>query len=92
MSFLLRATLVIGVLSYCAAHRDRPVVFSLQGDGSAGTALAAAWEALPSDAKERVAREGTAEIVRRMAGSTPVSRDTLGDDDRRPSWRGADSR
>ncbi len=94
LSFLLRASLVIGTLSYLAA----------QGGGSAphppgevaprlSAALADPVAAIPQGTRERVAREALTELVRR-AGQTvpavagPASRDTLLASDRAPPWRG----
>lgn len=91
MSFVFRAALVIGALSWLAARRDQP-----EGDRptSAVASLPALWEALPPEIRDRALREGTAEAGRRIVGSLslPVSRDTLAEADRRPAWRGAEAR
>lgn len=86
MSFLLRATLVIGVLSWLALQRQGADVPGLATAPSAKAALAA-WDALPAPAREAASREAGAEIVRRMRGA-PTSADTLDDSDRKPTWRG----
>ncbi|MER2268742.1 hypothetical protein [Methylobacterium oxalidis] len=94
MSFLLRAALVIGTLSYFALREGRqappalpPVPASVP---DLAQALPAAWNAVPPEARERVAREGLAELSRRL--SVPPSQDTLAEADRRPAWRGAEGR
>lgn len=94
MSFLLRAGLVIGVLSFLAVQRQGATtrhdpLASLPE--RAATTLPSAWNALPPEARQRIAREGTAEIARRLA-AMPRSEDTLGETDRRPEWRGAPGR
>ena len=120
MSFLLRAALVIGALSYLAMLRGAPGTHT--GDAPTGIAglasamgdalpaglkaapapnppgpaaspggLAAAWSAVPSDARQRLAREAVAEIGRRTAAAV-ASRDTLAETDRRAPWRGAEPR
>ena len=100
LSFLLRAGLVVGALSYLALGRDRPdrqglaEVVSGAVTDAAGAALAHTAAALPPEAQSRVAREALAGLVRR-AGQTvpevqdPPSRDTLLAADRAPAWRGA---
>ncbi|MDR7037701.1 MULTISPECIES: hypothetical protein [Methylobacterium] len=96
MSFLLRAALVIGTLSYFALRKDGsppalPAPPTLAGSVPAlSEALPAAFNALPPEARERIAREGLAELTRRL--SVPPSHDTLAEADRRPSWRGAEAR
>ncbi|AWN44449.1 hypothetical protein [Methylobacterium durans] len=96
MSFLLRAALVIGTLSYFALRKDGaapvpPAAAPLAGSVPAlAEALPAAFQALPAEARERIAREGLAELSRRL--SVPPSQDTLAEADRRPAWRGAEAR
>lgn len=90
MSFVIRAALVIGVLSYLAMNRDQPGLAPRAE--VAVPSLADAWEAMPASARERLVREGTAEVGRRMAAVGLVSRDTLADSDRQPPWRGTGGR
>ncbi|KQT84454.1 hypothetical protein [Methylobacterium sp. Leaf466] len=85
MSFVLRAVLVIGALSYFAAQRDAPDA----GPRAAAVSPASLWNALPPDLRERAIREAAAEATRQMPGATS-SRDTLAAADRRPAWRGVD--
>jgi len=97
MSFLLRAALVIGALSWMALQRQGSATPDLpQVDKAALEATAlAAWEAIPEPARTAALHEGGAEIARR-AGSAlataPVSRDTLLESDRTLPWRGAPTR
>lgn len=94
MSFLFRAVLVIGVLSYFAMQRQDTVVKTDQAGTLAERAAAtlpAAWNGLPTDARQRVAREGASEITRRLSVMAR-SEDTLGATDRRPDWRGVAGR
>jgi hypothetical protein len=93
MSFLIRAGLVIGVLSWLALQR--------QGEPAptppaVADAAAEAWEALPAPMRDAALREGAAEIGRRagqalaaLPSGRPASRDTLLDSDRKVPWRGA---
>lgn len=101
MSFLLRATLVIGTLSYLAATRGGPAdgarepglpeaAVSGIRDGLAG-ALPAVWNAVPKETREGIARDALAELSRR-ATAVPASRDTLAEMDRRSPWRGIEGR
>ncbi|WP_375456177.1 hypothetical protein [uncultured Methylobacterium sp.] len=115
MSFLLRAALVIGTLSYLAAMRDRPGVpgassvatatetalaASIQGQPAAPGkdaalpaaigGLQAAWNAMPAQARQRIAHEAVAELGRRTGPAT--SHDTLAEADRRAAWRGTEPR
>ena len=103
MSFLLRAVVMIGVLSYFAIRAggpggrpaDEPVTVGSLSEQAAAVldrplsaardALPVAWGAVPSDARERLARDALAELTRRVG---PPSRDTLAEADRRPPWRG----
>ena len=114
MSFLLRAALVIGALSYLAAQRGVPGVATppspaavaahlptmLPATMSPATVspaaemlnvLPSALAGLPPETRERLAREGLAELSRRLGGA-PASRDTLAAADRNPPWRGAEPR
>lgn len=91
MSFLLRVGLVVGALSFLAVEKQGETarldpLASLPD--RAAKALPSAWNALPPEARQRVAKEASAEIARRLA-ATPRSEDTLGETDRRPEWRGA---
>ncbi|MCJ2083044.1 hypothetical protein [Methylobacterium sp. J-090] len=105
MLFLVRAAVVIGGLSYLAMHRDLDSVPSLPkvpvqalvsqtmaAPVRPVQALAAAWDAMPADARERMVRDGTDALVRHLGTTRPVSADTLADADRRPPWRGVASR
>ncbi|MFD1301403.1 hypothetical protein [Methylobacterium marchantiae] len=93
MSFIIRAGLVIGALSYLAAHRDDPASMARLSAPPVQQAVSAAWGALPADAREKALSDGAETIVRQMAGSVAgASRDTLAETDRRPAWRGADGR
>lgn len=92
MSFILRATLVIGALTYFAAQRlGQPVDAAglVAGLEAGHTDAAVAWTAVPAEARERIAREGAASLGLRLA-TLPPSRDTLADSDRRPAWHGAE--
>lgn len=122
MSFLLRAALVIGALSYLAMLREPHSTRTSEGQtGPAGLAsavesalpaglkaapaappspagttanlgvLAAAWSAMPPEARQRIARETVAELGRRT-GAAVASRDTLAETDRKAPWRGAEPR
>ena len=65
---------------------------SLAAQVQPGQALAAAWDAMPADAGDRMVRDGTDALVRRLGTSRSASADTLADADRRPPWRGVASR
>ncbi|KAB1070099.1 hypothetical protein [Methylobacterium planeticum] len=115
MSFLLRAALVIGALSYLAAQRGVPGIATPPSPDAAAAAVPAAiglptaaavlgglpaalpavlpavLGSLPPEARERLAREGLAELSRRV-GAAPASRDTLAAADRSPPWRGVEPR
>ncbi|KQO71100.1 MULTISPECIES: hypothetical protein [unclassified Methylobacterium] len=86
MSFLIRAGLVIGVLSWLALQRQGE---RAPAPPAVADAAAAAWDALPAPLRDAALREGAAEIGRRAFTASPVSRDTLSDSDRKVPWRGA---
>ncbi|MEH3063127.1 MAG: hypothetical protein PGN33_10350 [Methylobacterium radiotolerans] len=98
MTVLLRAALVIGVLSYFAMLRTGadPAAEARRLAGAVPSAQAvvpAALEAVPSETRERavravLARGLMAELSRRAAEAP--SNDTLQETDRQPAWRGAD--
>ncbi|MGU3359914.1 hypothetical protein ACLBWX_06215 [Methylobacterium sp. M6A4_1b] len=91
MSFLIRAGLVIGALSWLALQRQGETL--TPGPAGAGAA-AAAWDALPAAMRDAALREGAAEIGRRAGQAVApvsVSRDTLTESDRKVPWRGAQS-
>ncbi|SDN76281.1 hypothetical protein SAMN05216360_11117 [Methylobacterium phyllostachyos] len=106
MTVLLRAALVIGVLSYLALMRGGadPAAEARKLTGSlpsASAVLPAALEAIPPETRERatravLARGLLAELSRRAgepAASTDTpSTDTLEAADRQPAWRGVDAR
>lgn len=99
MTVLLRAALVIGVLSYFTLLRagtDPAAEARRLADAvpSAQAALPAALDAVPAETRERavravLARGLMAELSRRAAEPT-ASTDTLEETDRQPAWRGAD--
>ncbi|WP_342151736.1 hypothetical protein [Methylorubrum sp. SB2] len=94
MTFLLRAALVIGVLSYLAAARQGA------GPGPVDTAalrstvemttgsLAGLAASLPPETRTEALRLGGEAVARRLNGQ-PASADTLSASDRAPAWRGA---
>ncbi|WP_019903043.1 hypothetical protein [Methylobacterium sp. 77] len=93
MSFLIRASLVIGALSYLAAQRDDPASMARLQAPSMQQAVSAAWGTLPLETREKAASEGVDTLVRQVTGSVAVaSRDTLAETDRRPAWHGVDGR
>lgn len=93
MSFLIRACLAIGVLSYLAAHRDDPDIAARMTSPSLEKSVSVAWGALPADTREKALSQATDGLVRQVAGSLAgSSRDTLAETDRRPAWRGVDDR
>jgi hypothetical protein len=89
LSFLLRASLVIGALSYLALERGRQdpraAVEAAAGavshavshavTGAAGAALAQSVAALPPEASSRVAREALAGLVLRAGQAVPEVQD-----------------
>ncbi|KQS79960.1 hypothetical protein ASG32_24305 [Methylobacterium sp. Leaf361] len=98
MTVLLRAALVIGVLSYFAMLRTGadPAAEARRLAGAVPSAQAvvpSALEAVPPETRERavravLARGLMAELSRRAAEAP--SNDTLQETDRQPAWRGAD--
>jgi hypothetical protein len=86
MSFLLRAALVIGTLSYLAAQRGSPGVATPPSPAALAASLPATLPAasemleilpsalagLPAETRERLAREGLAALSRRVG---PAVRD-----------------
>lgn len=99
MSFLIRAFLVIAVLSWMASQRQGEGVREAATiaspplvDNLALTAAAiAAWDNLPDGMREATLRDGSSEIGRRIFGPATAapSRDTLSESDRKFPWRGA---
>ncbi|GJE10155.1 MULTISPECIES: hypothetical protein [Methylobacterium] len=96
MTVLLRAALVIGVLSYFALMRTGadPAAEARRLAGALPTAQTA-LDAVPTETRERamravLARGLMAELSRRAA--EPPSTDTLEDADRQPAWRGIEPR
>lgn len=93
MSFILRAVLVIGVLSYFAVQQRRtgmpePIAVAAPlGAGVANVDLTGALSELPAELRDQAARAASAEVARWL-GLARTSQDTLSDSDRRPSWRG----
>ncbi|MCJ2096554.1 hypothetical protein MKK67_29210 [Methylobacterium sp. J-072] len=101
MTFLLRAALVIGALSYLALLRNgadpAAETRKLTGSVAAGAkaTLPAALEAVPAETRDRavravLARGLMAELSRRAGADEPepASNDTLEASDRQPAWRG----
>ncbi|MGE8127746.1 hypothetical protein ACQKQD_12295 [Methylobacterium sp. NPDC080182] len=98
MTVLLRAALVISVLSYFAMLRTgadpaaeaRRLAAAVP---SAQAVVPAALEAVPPETRERAVRavlaRGLMAELSRRAAETP-SNDTLQETDRQPAWRGAD--
>jgi hypothetical protein len=102
MTFLLRAALVIGALSYLALARGgadpaaeaRKLAGQLPGVQEPAAAVLAA---IPPETRDRVVRDVLArglmtELSRRAGEAEPASRDTLEEADRRPAWRGTEAR
>ncbi|MCJ2032692.1 hypothetical protein [Methylobacterium sp. J-068] len=98
MSFLIRAALVIGALSWLALQRQDalgPEPAASRNHSALAEAALAAWETVPDPARETMLREGGAEIVRRMVAAVQAgtpSRDTLLESDRKLPWRGTQMR
>ena len=105
MTVLLRAVLVIGLLSYFALMRNgsdpSAEARKLAGSKLAGAlpsaqaALPAVLDAVPPETRERavravLARGLMAELSRRAA--EPPATDTLEEADRQPAWRGVEPR
>ncbi|MBD8909020.1 hypothetical protein [Methylorubrum zatmanii] len=104
MSFLLRAALVIGALSYLALlRRDGEAPVAPHTVAATGLAvgetvdrlttggIGALVSALPPETRETVSRAGAEVLVRHLAGPGAAPRpsaDTLSAGDRQPSWRG----
>lgn len=94
MTVLLRAALVIGVLSYLALMRagSDPAAEARALAGAVPAALPAALEAVPPETRERVTRavlaRGLMAELSRRAAEEPASHDTLEEADRQPAWRG----
>ncbi|MDP4021763.1 hypothetical protein Q8W71_03920 [Methylobacterium sp. NEAU 140] len=102
MTFLLRAALVIGALSYLALLRGgadpaaeaKRLAEALPGPAAAIPAVA---KAVPPETRERVVRDVLArglmaELSRRAGEAEPASADTLDAADRQPAWRGVEAR
>lgn len=87
MSFVVRAGLAIAILSYFAATREQSGPLPRPDAAAAAATLAAAWDGLPPELRQRVGRDAV-----EIAGSLPGSRDTLAEADRRPAWRGIEGR
>lgn len=94
MTFLLRAALVIGVLSYLAAARQGAAPGRLDTAGLRSTvemttgSLATLAASLPPEARTDVLRAGGDALARRLTAAPP-SADTLSANDRQMPWRGA---
>lgn len=95
MSFLIRAALVIGVLSYLAAARQgaAPSVDTarLRATVEMTGSLAPLADALPPEARAAALRTGAEGLARHLA-DPPPSADTLSASDRVPAWRGVGGR
>ncbi|MGH1587994.1 hypothetical protein ACRBEV_06130 [Methylobacterium phyllosphaerae] len=95
MTVLLRAALVIGVLSYFALIRTGADP-AAEARRLAGTVPSpqAALEVVPAETRERAVRavlaRGLMAELSRRAAEAPASNDTLQETDRQPAWRGAD--
>ncbi|MEH3119340.1 MAG: hypothetical protein PGN25_17615 [Methylorubrum populi] len=107
MSFLLRAALVIGVLSYLASLRQDGPVPAHPPAAAAGNAMGDAMDRLttggigalvtelPPETREEMARAGADALARHVTGPFGAQRpsaDTLSASDRQPTWRGPTSR
>ncbi|GEP01366.1 hypothetical protein [Methylobacterium haplocladii] len=94
MSFILRAALAIGALSYFALQRDGSVPPTGELTAMAerqSVQITALAGALPTEMRAAATQAVTAELVKRLSTDT-ASRDTLMAVDRRPDWRGSDLR
>lgn len=91
MSFVIRAALAIGVLSWLALQRQGTSVEPVPSRAEIAAAAQTAWEALPEAAREATLREGGGALIRH-ATAAPSSADTLMETDRKPPWRGAQPR
>lgn len=94
MTFLLRAALAIGVLSYLAAQRQGAAPAGIDTADLRSTvamttgSLAGLAASLPPEARADALRAGGEAVARRLTGP-PGSADTLSASDRAPPWRGA---
>lgn len=92
MSFLLRASLVIGLLAFFASKRDRTDPLAGGRDAASfGSQVVTLEAALPAETRELAIRTGMQELTRRVASAGP-SQDTLSETDRRLPWRGIAAR
>lgn len=94
MSFILRAALVIGTLSYFALQRDGSVPSLRELSTTADrhrAEIAVLANAVPTEMRAAAAQAVTVEVLRKLSADMP-SRDTLLAVDRRPDWRGSDAR
>ena len=97
MWFLLRAGLVIGVVSALAYEKrggTLPDQASLRAAVQPVADLKAAVDGLPPEMRERVMKAGSDEIMRRIGAmriETP-SQDTLSAGDKHAPWRGTAAR
>jgi hypothetical protein len=93
MTFLLRAALVIGVLSYLAATRQGATPQAVDTAQRRATVerttqgLAHLATALPPEARAEALRIGSEALSSRITGHA-TSADTLSASDRLPPWRG----
>jgi hypothetical protein len=98
MTVLLRAALVIGLLSYFALLRNGadPAAEARKAAGALPSALPAELDAVPPETRERAVRavlaRGLMAELSRRAGEPPTSGDTLEEADRQPAWRGVEAR
>lgn len=92
MSFLFRALVTIGLLSYFAAERrDVEALTGAVSQGKGASDIAAMIAAMPAETREAVLQAGASEAAKRLA-SARLSEDTLSETDRRLPWRGSQSR
>lgn len=75
------------VSAHARPNQARPLQ-TLTTQGPSVQALAAAWDAVPAEAREQLVRDGTDTLVRHLGTPRPASADTLADADRRLPWRG----
>lgn len=91
MTIILRVFLVVGALTYLAVQKQEAGPSTAAPDRKPPvdiTALSAAWNSLPTGARDEIVRAGAAEVARRFSTGRP-SQDTLASNDRKPAWRGA---